>query len=715
MSASFIVVFTEILMSIIKELQIISNDHTMSLDNKLESLLAIGTKFLGLETGIVSNIRGERYSVMSAVTEDNSIPANSVFALSDTYCADVVNAQSHIAYHDINCEPGASHPCFAKYTLKSYLAAPISVAGEFFGTVNFSSLTPRHEPFTPIEVDYLLLLASWIGNELERQQIMENINAQKAILAERNSLLNQVTNLAGVGTWELNLETQALSWSGALKRMLHMHREKILKPEDVTNLITNEYQRKEYLERFAEMIKTGKDFVYELEVRTDVGEPRWLESRAHPIMENGRCTKVIGATIDITQIHLDKAVLQHKSELAESALKTRSEFLEKISHEIRTPIHGVLGMLEALTGTTLSTKQLQLVSVATKSTDSLLKIVDDILDFSKIDSGDIPFEESPTDLALTIEEQIPMFTRLAKQKGLELDVNTEALKGKVFTADKLRLGQIFLNLLNNAIKFTNEGKVSVDTKCTGYGKGKFKVKIVVTDTGIGISEQQQKIIFSPFMQGENPEQRRFGGTGLGLSLVKKIAEHYQGSVEVSSHLGVGARFTVVLMLDDATTGATIENAYANKNYYTPTRQELSGLKALIVEDNEINQLVIKEQLKEVGLTSDLAINGKEGVEKVKRAVAENTPYAVILMDCHMPVMDGLEATRQIRKLGEHARAIPIIALTANALTGDKEKCLKSGMNDFISKPVGVSRLKECVFRNLSNQVHNNDSALKDPA
>ena len=139
------------------------------------------------------------------------------------------------------------------------------------------------------------------------------------------------------------------------------------------------------------------------------------------------------------------------------------------------------------------------------------------------------------------------------------------------------------------------------------------------------------------------------------------------------------------------------------------------MKALIVEDNEINQLVIKEQLKEVGLTSDLAINGKEGVEKVKRAVAENTPYAVILMDCHMPVMDGLEATRQIRKLGEHARAIPIIALTANALTGDKEKCLKSGMNDFISKPVGVSRLKECVFRNLSNQVHNNDSALKDPA
>ena len=702
-------------MSIIKELQIISNDHTMSLDTKLHNLLAVGTKILGLETGIVSNIRGDQYSILSVVTPGDSIPVNSLFALPDTYCADVVNAQSHIAYHDINCEPGASHPCFAKYTLKSYLAAPVNVSGEFFGTVNFSSLTPRQEPFSSIEVDYLLLLATWIGNELERQQVMENLHAQKAILAERNLLLSQVTNLAGVGTWELNLDTQALSWSGALKRMLHMHGEKILKPEDVTNLIADDAQRKDYIERFAHMIKTGKDFVYELEVRTDAGEPRWLESRAHPIIENGRCTKVIGATMDITQTYLDKAVLQHKSELAENALKTRSEFLDKISHEIRTPIHGVLGMLEVLMGTSLNSKQFELASNASKSADSLLKIVNDILDFSNIEAGDIPFEEAATDLALTIEEQVPMFARLAKQKGLKLNVSTENLKGKVFKADKLRLGQILLNLLNNAMKFTKEGNVTVETNCIRYGKGKFQVKIVVTDTGIGISEQQQKIIFSPFMQVENSAQRGYGGTGLGLSLVSKIAEHYQGNVDVNSHLGVGSRFTVTLMLDDATTGADIEKIYASRNDFSPTRQELSRLKALIVEDNEINQLVIKEQLKEIGLPSELATNGKEGVEKVKRSFTEKSPYAVIFMDCHMPVMDGLEATRHIRALGEQAKQIPIIALTANVLTGDKEKCLKSGMNDFISKPVGVSRLKECVFRHLSSQMQNNVSALKDPA
>ena len=217
------------------------------------------------------------------------------------------------------------------------------------------------------------------------------------------------------------------------------------------------------------------------------------------------------------------------------------------------------------------------------------------------------------------------------------------------------------------------------------------------------------------MQVENSAQRGYGGTGLGLSLVNKIAEHYQGNIDVSSHLGVGSRFTVTLMLDDATTGADIEKIYASRNDYTPTRQELSGLKVLIVEDNEINQLVIKEQLKEIGLASDLAVNGEDALEKVKRSIAEKSPYAIILMDCHMPIMDGLEATKQIRKLGHQSSTLPIIALTANALTKDKEKCLKSGMNDFISKPVGVSRLKECVFRHLSSQMQNNVSALKDPA
>ena len=702
-------------MSIIKELQTISNDHSLSLDKKLESLLRIGTNILGLETGIVSNIRGEQYSVLSVVTPENDIQLDSLFSLTETYCADVVKSNSFIAYHNIDVSPGASHPCFEKYTLKSYLASPIYVSGAFFGTVNFSSLDPREEPFSNLELDYLLLLASWVGNELERQQALNNLNAQKAVLTERNSLLNQVENLAGVGTWELNVETRAITWSGALRRMLHVHGDKILKPEDITKFIVDDTQRKIYLEQFTQMMKSDEDFAYELEVRTDTGETRWLESRAHPVFEGGRCVKVIGATLDVTQMHLDKAELQHKTNMAESALKARSEFLANMSHEIRTPIHGVQGMLEALLGSSLNSKQHELASIAMQSADALLGIVNDILDFSKIDSGNISFEEAPTNLAEVIEEQVPMFSRLAKEKGLELIISTTALNNKTFIADKLRIGQILINLLNNAIKFTKEGKITVDTKCTRYGKGRYRVKLIVTDSGIGISEQQQKIIFSPFMQAESSMQRRYGGTGLGLTIVKQIVEHYGGKIEVSSNIGIGARFTVTLTLDDANAGAIAEKACGHDYSYTPTRQELSTLKALVVEDNEINQLVIKEQLREVGLPSEIAVNGVEAVDKVKRSLAEKTPYAVIFMDCHMPVMGGLEATQKIRALGEQTKDVPIIALTANVLTGDKEKCLKSGMNDFISKPVGVSRLKECVFRHLSKQLQGRTTVLKDPA
>ncbi|MCZ8531526.1 GAF domain-containing hybrid sensor histidine kinase/response regulator [Alteromonas sp. PRIM-21] len=702
-------------MSIIRDLQEISNDKAMSLDKKLESLLCIGTEALRLETGIVSNIQGELYSVLSVVTPNADIPKGAEFSLCDTYCADAARADSVIAYHNIDVQPGASHPCFDKYTLKSYLASPIRVFGEFYGTVNFSSLSSRDEPFNELETDYLLLLATWIGNELERQQSMSNLNAQKVVFEERNSLLKQVTNLAGVGTWELDIESGSVIWSGALKRMFHVHSERSMQAEDILKFIPDEVHRKRYAEQFEQMKQTGEDFLYEVEIRTDAGETRWIESRAHPIMDNGRCVKVVGATVDITQMHIDKAVLQHKSDLAQNALKARGDFLANMSQEIRTPIHGVQGMLEALMASPLNPKQMELASHAVQSADSLLNIVNDILDFSKIDAGELVFEDAPTNFEETIEEQIPMFTRLAQEKGLTFSVNTAALKGQTFIADKLRLGQVLINLVNNAFKFTKAGEVTVETRCVRYGKGRYRVKLIVTDTGIGISAQQQKIIFTPFMQADSSTQRMFGGTGLGLSIVKQIVEHYNGKIEVSSELGIGARFTVTLTLDDANAGAITDNTVAQNDAYIPSKEELRAFKALVVEDNEINQLVIKEQLREIGITSDLAVNGEEAVEKVKRSMAEKSPYALIFMDCHMPIMDGLEATKQIRLLDQEAAQIPIIALTANVSTGEKEKCLKSGMDDFISKPVGVSRLKECVFRHLSKHFENKVSALKDPA
>lgn len=708
-------------MSIISDLHNISNDKALSFDERLDRLLETGTTLLNLETGIVSSIRGDSYQVLSVHTPDAAITPGMRFPLADTYCADVVNSKTMVCYHNIDCAPGASHPCFEKYSLKSYMASPIIVSGEFFGTVNFSSLAPKPKAFSSVEIDYLMLLATWIGNELERNQAIETLNTQKQVLEERNMLLNQITALAGVGTWELNAVTGTLQWSDTLKRMFNVDESRQITPRYVTSLITDEQYRAQYVERFKNLLAGGENFSAEFQVETETGVRKWINSCARPIMENGKCIKIIGATVDVTRQYDDKAELQKKTEIAESALEARSEFLATMSHEIRTPIHGVQGMLEALMTTPLNSRQLEFTNVASKSAESLLNIVNDILDFSKIDSGNMPFDNEPTDIAAVISEQMLMFTRLADRKNIALNANVSLLKNQLFSVDRLRLSQIIINLINNAIKFTEQGGVSVSATQKPLNGCRSEVIIKVSDTGVGISEQQQQYIFSPFMQAEGSTQRRFGGTGLGLTIVKQIVEHYNGTIEVNSKKEEGATFVVRLKLDNLSTTLDASNSQLSKlgsvsnAIIADIPQTFENHKVLIVEDNEINQLVIREQLRDIGLSADLAENGEEAVKFVQDAYETGDIYSIILMDCHMPVMDGLEATKQIRLLEGDTKRVPIVAVTANVLADDKEKCLNSGMDDFISKPVGCDSLKKCIFRHINSPFSSNENGLKAPA
>lgn len=695
-------------MSIIKDLHQITTDGALSFSEKIDRLLEIGTKVLGLETGIVSYVHNENYTVVQVVSPLNEIEVGAEFPLSDTYCADTLHAKGIVAYKNVDVMPGNSHPCYALYTLKSYLATPIYVNASLYGTLNFSSTSSKYEDFSALDYDYLLLLADWIGAEVAREQAMNEIISQKNALEEQNALLNQITELAGVGTWELDLEMNSLKWSASLKRMLQINEKQEITPSRALQFMANKKVRNVYESKLEEITTTGNDWAYEFEVITDGGEKRWLESRAHPIMKNGTCQKIIGATRDITERFNTTQSLKQKTAIAEQALKARSEFLANMSHEIRTPIHGVQGMLETLCSTSLNEKQKEYTHVAMRSSESLLNIVNDILDFSKIDSGHMTYDVEPVNLKELIEQQVPMFRRLADKKGIEFITETAAVSDTLFLADSLRLSQILMNLINNAVKFTEEGSIKISTRCTKYGAGRYRVKLIITDTGIGISEEQQKVIFSPFLQAEESTQRRFGGTGLGLAIVSNIVEHYDGNVEVSSAVGEGARFIVTMTLDCANAGTLKEKIIADNNTAPLCKRVLSESRVLVVEDNEINQIVIKEQLKEIGVSVELANNGALGLAKVKSAIARKKPYDLIFMDCHMPVMDGLTATKEIRALGEK---IPIIALTANALSGEKEKCLRAGMDDFISKPVGVSRLGDCINYHLSYK----QERFKDPA
>lgn len=690
-------------MSVIKSLHKISTDGNLAFVEKVAHLLKIGSEVLGLETAIVSNIEDKQYKVMFVVSPQQAIKPHTLYPLDDTYCKETIETDKIVAYHNVDIFPGSGHPCYTKQPLKSYLATPILVNNRRYGTLNFSSAYAQDKPFSNLDYDYLLLLADWIGSELSKQQSFNELVEQKQKLEAQNLMLSQITALAGVGTWEFDFRNDKLVWSDTLKRIMQMDADEEVTADRILNQIKKEETKKLYSAKFAEIITTGEDCTYELEVLTDAGETRWLETRAHPVMKNGKCVKVIGATRDITERMFTLQSLQEKTELAEKSLEARSGFLANMSHEIRTPIHGVQGMLETLANTSLTSKQKQYLDIAVHSADSLLGIVNDVLDFSKIDSGHMGFEEAAVNLDEVIKLQEPMFSRLAQKKGLALNINTKALKDNVFLADGLRLSQIIINLLTNAIKFTPSGSVTLSTRCSEYGAGRFRVKLIVTDTGIGISQAQQEVIFTPFHQAEESTQRRFGGTGLGLAIVKKIVSHYGGNIEVASEIGKGAKFVVTLILNSANESQH-ERAFAAKvnSNKKMSREILAKARVLVVEDNEINQIVIKEQLKEIGVIVDLADDGEKGVAKVKASIAEQRPYDLVFMDCHMPILDGLQATRCIRNLGGQGEAITIVALTANALNGEKEKCLQAGMNDFISKPVGTSRLRKCLEYHLAS-------------
>ncbi|WP_421132598.1 ATP-binding protein [Alteromonas sp. A079] len=690
-------------MSAVKALYAISTNRQLTFDQKVAAFLKVGIEKLNLETAIVSNVIDNVYTIAYAVSPNPDIAAGAQFSLADTYCVKALKTSDALMYHNINEHPGADHPCYDTYPMRSYFSIPLEVNGKTYGTLNFSSAEPRHQPFSDEEIDYVYSVAGWISTTLSKHEQIAELKAQRDAIEERNVLLNQITELAGIGTWEFDIATQTFRWSRELRTMFGITTQADVPAGDIVDYIASSEEKLRLAESFDNAVKTGVYWSNEFEVRTKSGHELWIESRGQPIYEGGKCVKVIGATRDITNTVTATKSLKGKTDIAERALKARSDFLANMSHEIRTPIHGVQGMLESLSTTSLTTKQSEYTRVAMKSAESLLGVVNDILDFSKIDAGLMHYESTAIDIDEIIQQQLPMFFRMASNKGLYLESDTSALEGKRFLGDSLRINQIIMNLVNNALKFTSQGGVRISTRVKPLDNNESAVKIIVADTGIGMSKAQREVVFAPFLQAEESTQRRFGGTGLGLAIVKNIVNHYNGNITVVSEPDDGSRFVVTLILQNAT-AENKEVSVASLNNYAFNREQLKGRYILVVEDNEINQIVIKEQLSDMGIRCELANNGQEGVDAINRSVATRTPFDMVFMDCQMPVMDGLTAVKHIRAINhESIKDLPIVALTANALTGEKERCLSAGMNDFMSKPVSAKKLKQCILHHIASK------------
>jgi len=821
----------------------------ISLEKKIRNLLETLTHHFGMDNGAFSKIEDDNFIVkFLCASKKSGLQEGRISSLKSSLIGATFRSGGVLDLPDVQETAYKEYHLGTKEKVGAYLGIPVKVKGEDYGVLCFNASGPVNE-FSGSVQSLLFSVSQWMGSTIER-------NLYEEALTYSKDQLEEAQKLAKMGNWEWNLKTNKMTWANQLYTILGLNPKKF-KPSWNSFLELIHPGDQEIFDRVvSEAIKERTSFNIEYRVVLKQGEIKWIYTRAvAENVGNKQLIKLYGISQDITRrqeaneknralnrklrqkvnelnkyhLHLEELVEERTSELkqaqqsAELANQAKSDFLARMSHEIRTPMNAIIGLTHLCLEDKLSKKHRSFLEKVYSASQALLMIINDILDFSKIEAGKLDIEKTKFKLDKLFEDLSAVVSHKALEKGLDLLFDIERDVPFKVIGDPLRLNQILINLVNNAIKFTNEGKVWVKCKVVDENQTHYKLQFSVKDTGVGIEKKQMAGLFRSFYQAESSTSRKYGGSGLGLVICQKLSEMMGGDVWAESEPGRGSTFHFTSMLGKTsnrrdhepeyfrkyigkrallfdssyssgkilkgylesmglevtianspdqvfarlrenkehafqllfygpeTTGkkkldtllkisaderrndfihlvlltragsstlpseldklenvAVLDKPFSRSMLYdaiapflgknqennraskkdqkSKQRKSLKGAKILLVEDNEINQEIALEILSSAGLRVEVANNGREGVEK-----AINHDYDTILMDLQMPVMDGCEAATEIRKLKKH-RDLPIIAMTAEAIAGVKDRCLKAGMNDFLAKPIDVDEV-----------------------